>query len=247
MAIEWDETVETKRRVRMLVGGRGSPSAPAAAVWAPGFRDATIDDLRRACEAAGLVVETQERMDADLEDRTQLRKAYQQVCDVHDACLAEMMDPVTKLRPLSVLGGIRTLKERVRQARADYREHDAALEAATERAEKAEAELQKASEAAIVAGWDGVQNPKTLWGFVARQAEDLAAARARIAELEGANAILTAPEDVVDAELRSMGVEPDALAERSEKFLDGVRAELRLATDEEVPATLARMLGEVGA
>ena len=50
--IEWDEVVETKRRVRMLVDGRGSPSAPAAAVWAPGFRDATIDDLRRACEGA---------------------------------------------------------------------------------------------------------------------------------------------------------------------------------------------------
>lgn len=56
MTIEWDETVETKRRVRMLVDGRGSPSAPAAAVWAPGFRDATIDDLRRACEAAGLTL-----------------------------------------------------------------------------------------------------------------------------------------------------------------------------------------------
>lgn len=42
MGIEWDEKVETKRRVRMVVSEYG-----------PTFRDATIDDLRRACEAVG--------------------------------------------------------------------------------------------------------------------------------------------------------------------------------------------------
>lgn len=142
MAIEWDETVETKRRVRMLVDGRGSPSAPAAAVWAPGFRDATTDDLRRACEAAGLVVETAERAEADRADRTNLREAYQRLADERDACLDALAEHVSPdatadtprmIRPSSVLAGIRSLQGRLRDARSDLREHDAALEAAEAR------------------------------------------------------------------------------------------------------------------
>lgn len=154
MAIEWDETVDAKRRVRMLVDGRGSPSAPAAAVWAPGFRDATIDDLRRACEAVGLVVETAERASADREDRTNLREAYQKMHDERDACLDALSEHVSPdatadtprmVRPSSVLAGIRSLQGRLRDARSDLREHDAALEAAVERrSEEADASTELA-------------------------------------------------------------------------------------------------------
>lgn len=135
MAIEWDETVDAKRRVRMLVDGRGSPSAPAAAVWAPGFRDATIDDLRRACEAVGLVVETREAMDnwaSAVHDAERDRLACLDALSEHVSPDATADTP-RMVRPSSVLAGIRSLQGRLRDARSDLREHDAALEAAVER------------------------------------------------------------------------------------------------------------------
>lgn len=181
MAIEWDETVDAKRRVRMLVDGRGSPSAPAAAVWAPGFRDATIDDLRRACEAVGLVVETREEaarrdahrlehenLEADIraaipycgrsEDLVAaVRDVVQQRDALKDdrlACLDALAEHVSPdatadtprmVRPSSVLAGIRSLQGRLRDARSDLREHDAALEAAVERrSEEADASTELA-------------------------------------------------------------------------------------------------------
>jgi len=192
MGIEWDEKVETKRRVRMVVSEYG-----------PTFRDATIDDLRRACEAAGLVVETVELAESDREDRDALRDSLQKMHDERDACLDALAEHVSPdgtvptprmVRPSSVLAGIRSLQGRLRDARSDYREHDAALEAAVERAEKAEAKLARLRTIGVSVRDDGTivdtsepNPPPTGSPFPARIATleaDLAAAKARIAELE---------------------------------------------------------------
>lgn len=221
MAIEWDETVDAKRRVRMLVDGRGSPSAPAAAVWAPGFRDATIDDLRRACEAVGLVVETREAMDnwaSAVHDAERDRLACLDALSEHVSPDATADTP-RMVRPSSVLAGIRSLQGRLRDARSDLREHDAALEAAEAATAEALAilnampgddivsaarhmmdvrmrqsvgrEALRYSLATIVDEAFGAQPVMTheellsfLESRLRERTRDLAAARARIAELE---------------------------------------------------------------
>lgn len=139
MAIEWEETVETKRMVRLTV------------THGPSCHDATVDDLRSACEAAGLVVETRERAEADREDRTALRESLQKMHDERIVCLDALSESVTpggttlSPRPPSVLAGIRSLQGRLRDARSDLREHDAALEAAVERrSEEADASTEQA-------------------------------------------------------------------------------------------------------
>lgn len=139
MAIEWEETVETKRMVRLTV------------THGPSCHDATVDDLRSACEAAGLVVETMERAEADREDRTALRESLQKMHDERIVCLDALSESVTpggttlSPRPPSVLAGIRSLQGRLRDARSDLREHDAALEAAVERrSEEADASTEQA-------------------------------------------------------------------------------------------------------
>lgn len=57
---------------------------------------------------------------------------------------------------------------------------------------------------------------------------ELEATNLRVAELESADALLdmSTPEHVVNAELRSIGVDPDALAERTLKFVGKVRDEV---------------------
>lgn len=206
MAIEWEETVETKRMVRLTV------------THGPSCHDATVDDLRSACEAAGLVVETMERAEADREDRTALRESLQKMHDERIVCLDALSESVTpggttlSPRPPSVLAGIRSLQGRLRDARSDLREHDAALEAAVERrSEEADASTEQARAILnAVPGEDIVSAARRTMaslGLTAARARaekaesriskaealrehvrtleaDLAAARARIAELE---------------------------------------------------------------
>lgn len=211
MAIEWEETVETKRRVALVVDLK--PSEPFDAP--DEVRAATIDDLRRACEAVGLVVETAERASADREDRTNLREAYQKMHDERDACLDALSEHVSPdvtvttprmVRPSSLLAGIRSLQGRLRDARSDLREHDAALEAAVERrSEEADASTELARAILnAVPGEDIVSAARRTMASLARSVEkaeaerdelseaaetasleaDLTAARDRIAELE---------------------------------------------------------------
>lgn len=396
MAIEWDETVETKRRVRLAV----DPVVTSAAGYGNGqLRHATVDDLRRACEAVGLVVETREAMDnwaSAVHDAERDRLTCLDALSEHVSPDATTDTP-RMTRPSSVLAGIRSLQGRLRDARSDLREHDAALEAAVARRssevtglgeqlaevvaqrddlraklEKAErlhseaeaqvecrsemryriasleadlaaakseaaeavenrdkaterldkvldevrglqvqlaaaqariAELEEESRRSTdtrkeyaklltrvngAAEMTGVDLEQMAQAYSARIAEleapfvgepgpekldalwetarggdhtrmlaiwrhgrrgvldDLAKLRARIAELEFADAIMTAPDEVVDAELRSMGVDPDALSERTLKFVCKVRDEVRIATDEELATIGFRAMNEAG-
>lgn len=227
MAIEWIDKEECEVIRRLVVDERTCMMCPAD------YRDATIDDLRRACEAAGLVVADAE---ADREDRTNLREAYQKLADERDACLDALSEHVSPdatadtprmVRPSSVLAGIRSLQGRLRDARSDLREHDAALEAAVERrSEEADASTELARAILnAVPGEDIVSAARRTMASLARSVEkgealrydlttivdeafgmqpvmtheellsflesrlrertrDLAAARARIAELE---------------------------------------------------------------
>lgn len=193
MAIEWEETVETKRMVRLTV------------THGPSCHDATVDDLRSACEAAGLVVETRERATADLEGRTNLREAYQKMHDERDACLDALSEHVSPdatadtprmVRPSSVLAGIRSLQGRLRDARSDLREHDAALEAAVERrSEEADASTELARAILnAVPGEDIVSAARRTMASLG-----LTAARAR-AEKAESNIALTESRDTAVAE-----------------------------------------------
>lgn len=176
-------------------------------------------EARRSSEVTGLGQQLAEAVAQRDEARGSL--------DAVSARLAHhIYAPLQGGRVPDVLRSIDTLAQRVKDARADYREHDAALEAATERAERAEAEL--------------------------------AAARAEVASLAASNVALT--------ESRDAAVENcDRATERLDKVLDEVRGlKVQLAAarawhvgvgwmrqdkvpDAEVPAELARMIGEVGA
>lgn len=143
MGIEWEETVETKRRVALVVDLK--PSEPFDAP--DEVRAATIDDLRRACEAVGLVAETREAMDnwaSAVHDAERYRLACLDALSEHVSPDATADTP-RMIRPSSVLAGIRSLQARLRDARSDLREHDAALEAAVERrSEEADASTEQA-------------------------------------------------------------------------------------------------------
>jgi hypothetical protein len=107
--------------------------------------------------------------------------------DTYLDALAEHVSPdgtVTTLRmvrPSSVLDGIRSLQSRLRDARSDYREHDAELEAAVENCDRATERLDKVL--------DEVRGLKV----------QLAAALDRIAELEAPLPEATVEELVVGA------------------------------------------------
>lgn len=173
MGIEWEETVETKRRVALVVDLK--PSEPFDAP--DEVRAATIDDLRRACEAVGwyqfhdweavhaicdehgvshetmnlnaqmmrpaLARERVRELVVKLSEKEE--RYYQDALTAEaerNACLDALSEHVSPdatadtprmVRPSSVLAGIRSLQGRLRDARSDLREHDAALEAAEAR------------------------------------------------------------------------------------------------------------------
>jgi len=92
MAIEWEETVETTRRVALVVDLK--PSEPFDAP--DEVRAATIDDLRRACEAAGLELFTAQHK-ADCEDaRSRLDHACQQHAEDLEKLGREMNEVVAQ-------------------------------------------------------------------------------------------------------------------------------------------------------
>lgn len=61
------------------------------------------------------------------------------------------------------------------------------VEAVTERAKRADARLGKVVDAASAAGWDGIENPKSLWDFVTRLAEERDDLRTKLAASEAAH------------------------------------------------------------
>jgi hypothetical protein len=254
MTIEWDETVETKRRVRMLVDGRGSPSAPAAAVWAPGFRDATIDDLRRACEAAGLTLASAQHAE-DLEklgremaevvaQRDEARKErdqYLQACENW----RKLDAPLSEFRRVLRVGDYESTLDAARRMSREVEVCVGQLDHVMARAESARLEaytLGRKSAEEQEAAWEdpdrtGTEARRLAIRAVARhvRAERHACLVARAVAL-GCGVNLWSYEDGSKTNVRARV-----------QVVDGNHTEEREVRPADVPATLARLLDEVEA
>lgn len=136
-------------------------------------------EARRSSEVTGLGQQLAEAVAQRDEARGSL--------DAVSARLADhLYAPLKGGRVPDVLRSIDTLAQRVKDARADYREHDAALEAAVERAEKAEAQLRLRVQVGdiVVRNSADASKVEALRERIRKLEADLTAARARIAELE---------------------------------------------------------------
>lgn len=213
MAIEWDEDVTVTCRVAMQVVHTRDPGQVV-----PMTRSATVDDLRRACEAAGLTLASAQHAE-DLaklaremnevvaqrdEARADYHAAVDRALDAHrvlgamhnegtldaarrvvaerddargslDAVSTRLADhlyaPLQGGRVPDVLSSIDTLAQRVKDARSDYVDQITTI-------------VDEAF------GMQPVMTHEELLSFledkIKERGRDLAAARARIAELEAA-------------------------------------------------------------
>lgn len=131
MAIEWDEDVTVTCRVAMQVVHTRDPGQVV-----PMTRSATVDDLRRACEAAGLTLASAQHA----EDLEKLGREMNEVVAQRDAARANYHAAVDRaLDAHRVLGAMHN-EGTLDAARRVVAERDE-LRA---RAEQAEAELAKA-------------------------------------------------------------------------------------------------------
>lgn len=219
MRIEWDESV---RRSGVLEFRSTTEDSHGC------VRTATVDDLRRACEAAGLTLASAQHAE-DLaklaremsevvaqrdEARADYHAAVDRALDAHrvlgamhnegtldaarrvvaerddargslDAVSARLADhlyaPLQGGRVPDVLSSIDTLAQRVKDARSDYREHDVKLSYVVD-------QITTIVDEAF--GMQPVMTHEELLSFledkIKERGRDLAAARARIAELEAA-------------------------------------------------------------